>query len=112
MRSRDVVGAQGDARRYVPALERGAEPEYDRQAETEWSGEGRDVMVLTRRGKEKKHRATREYLLGRADMQVRRDAITAHVWDGDPRSAQRTSTASMITVKGPSGAIAESARQQ
>ena len=69
-------------------------------------------MVLTRRAKENEHRAMREEgSLGRADMRERRDAITAHVWDGDPRSAQSTSTASMITVKGPSGAIAEGARQ-
>jgi hypothetical protein len=47
MRSRDAAGVQEDAQRYVPALEQGAEPEYDRGAETEWSGEGRDVMVLT-----------------------------------------------------------------
>ena len=112
MRSRDAAGAQGDARRYVPALERGAVPEYDREADMGWSGEGRDVMVLTRMGKEKEHRTRREDLLERADMQERRDAITAHVWDGDPRSAQSTSAASMIIVKGPSGAIAESARQR
>lgn len=31
----------------MPALERDAVPEGDREAETEWSGEGRDAMVLT-----------------------------------------------------------------
>jgi len=52
VRSQGAVGAREDARRYAPALERGAELEYDREVETEWSGEGRDVMVLTRTGKE------------------------------------------------------------
>jgi hypothetical protein len=43
--------------------------------------------------------------LGRADTSARRVAMRAYDFDGDSRSAHRTSAASMMTVNGPSGAI-------
>jgi hypothetical protein len=75
------------------------------------SGEGVEKCNIRREGSERERLSKTGELrgpwdsLGRADTSERRVAMRAYDFDGDSRSAHRTSAASTMTVNGPSGAI-------
>jgi hypothetical protein len=63
------------------------------------------LEIWLRRGEKRKRCKVMRRALGRADTWERRETSRAYVFDGDSRSAHRTSAESTITVSGPSGTI-------